>query len=237
MPESPALALAPRAWTMTHAYLGPAWPDEAVRKALDWAGLDYEALADDAALVERTARLLAGDCIVGWHQGCMEWGPRALGARSILASPISPQMQQRLNDLKDREDFRPVAPAVLHEAFADWFEPAAANGGDAPFMLFTFQTKPRSSAGSRRPATATAARVQTVHAATNPRFHALISAFAARTGVPVLVNTSFNVRGQPIVCSPQDALEAFFATPLDALVIGNCIVVKARAKAVLEAGA
>ncbi len=228
-----AVPLAPREWTQTHVYLGPSWTDEAIETTLAWAGLDVELVPDEAALAERTAALLAADCIVGWFQGRMEWGPRALGARSILASPISPEMQQRLNELKDREDFRPVAPAVLHEAFGDWFEPAQANGGESPFMLFTFQARPERLASIPSAChTDGSARVQTVHAESNPRFHALLTAFAARTGVPVLVNTSFNVRGQPIVCSPHDALEAFFATPLDALVIGRCIVAKRRAREV-----
>ncbi|MBK1711357.1 carbamoyltransferase family protein [Rubrivivax gelatinosus] len=231
-----ALPLAAREWTQTHAYLGPAWSDEAVEKALAWAGLDYEVCADDAALVDRTAQLLAADCIVGWYQGRMEWGPRALGARSILASPISPAMQQRLNELKDREDFRPVAPVLPLEDFGDWFEPATANGGEAPFMLFTFQT--RADRLARIPSACHSdgsARVQTVQADSNPRLHALLRRFGVLTGVPVLVNTSFNVRGQPIVCSPHDALEAFFATPLDALAIGRCVIVKRRAREVQAA--
>lgn len=220
-------ALAAREWRMEHAYLGPAWADDEIEPLLQWAHLDYRAFDDDAALVAETARLLAADCIVGWFQGRMEWGPRALGARSILASPVSPAMQQRLNDLKDREDFRPVAPAVTAEAFADWFTPAHANGGRSPYMLFVHQVQPHKAAlipsachsdGS--------ARVQTVHAETNPRFHALLQAFGRASGVPVLVNTSFNVRGEPIVCSPKDALDAFFTTPLDALVIGRFVLTK-----------
>ena len=219
--------LARRHWQMEHAYLGPGWADDAIEPLLQWAGLAYERLPDDAALAARTAELLARDHIIGWFQGRMEWGPRALGARSILASPISPLMQQRLNGLKDREDFRPVAPAVLAEAFADWFTPAHANGGSSPYMLFTHQVRPQQAA--RIPAACHSdgsARVQTVHAETNPVFHALLRAFAQRTGVPLLVNTSFNVRGQPVVCAPKDALEAFFTTPLDALVIGRFVLCK-----------
>lgn len=220
-------ALAPRRWQMEHAYLGPGFGDDEIRPLLDWAGLAYEELPDDAALAERAAALLAAECMVGWFQGRMEWGPRALGARSILASPIPPSMQQRLNELKDREDFRPVAPAVLAEAFADWFTPAEANSGRSPFMLFTHQVRPAQAA--RIPSACHSdgsARVQTVHADSNPRFHALLQAFGRRTGVPVLVNTSFNVRGQPIVCTPRDALEAFFTTPLQALLIGRFVLRK-----------
>jgi carbamoyltransferase len=174
-----------------------------------------------------TAELLAGNAIIGWFQGRMEFGPRALGARSLLASPLDPSMQARLNELKDREDFRPVAPAVTAEALADWFEPAQANEGRSPFMLFVYGVKAGQAA--RIPAACHSdqtARVQTVHADHHPLFHALLTAFGERTGVPILVNTSFNVRGEPIVCTPQDAIAAFFSTPLDALVIGPFLVDK-----------
>lgn len=220
-------ALPQRSWQMDHAYLGPAWDDDEIEPLLRWAQLDYERLDDDAALVARAAALLADDRILGWFQGRMEWGPRALGARSIIASPVSTAMQQRLNELKDREDFRPVAPAVTAEAFADWFAPAHANGGRSPFMLFTHQVLPQQA--DRIPSACHSdgsARVQTVHADSNPRFHALLQAFARLSGVPVLVNTSFNVRGEPVVCSPKDALDAFFTTPLDALVIGRFVLRK-----------
>lgn len=217
--------LAPRVWQMDHVHLGPEWDDDAIEAQLRWAGLVYETMPDEAALADRAATLLADDRILGWFQGRMEWGPRALGARSILASPISPAMQQRLNDLKDREDFRPVAPAVTREAFDDWFEPVSPLG--SPFMLFTHRVRPHRA--ERIPSACHSdgsARVQTVDAATNARYHAAIDAFGRRTGVPVVVNTSFNVRGQPVVCSPQHALEAFFTTPLDALVIGRFVLRK-----------
>lgn len=226
------LPLADRRWSLDHAYLGPAWSDDEVAEALRWAGLPFETLPDDAALVACGAQLLERGCILGWVQGRMEWGPRALGARSILASPIDPAMQARLNGLKDREDFRPVAPAITAEAFADWFSPAAANGGSSPFMLFTHQALPGQAA--RIPSACHSdgsARVQTVHADTHPRFHALLQAFERLTGVPVLVNTSFNVRGQPVVCGPKDALEAYFTTPLDALLIGRHVLRKPAAMA------
>lgn len=218
------LRLAPRAWAMEHAYLGPGYADDEIEELLRWAKLDYRRLDDVAA---SAAELLARNRILGWFQGRMEFGPRALGARSILASPIDPAMQARLNELKDREDFRPVAPAVPQEDLAQWFAPAAANDGASPFMLFVYDVAPGQ--GAHIPSachTDRTARVQTVTAATNPRFHALLSAFGRITGVPVLVNTSFNVRGQPIVCRPRDALEAFFTTPLDALVIGSFLVEK-----------
>ena len=179
--------------------------------------------------MEAAARLLADGHVIGWHQGRMEFGPRALGARSILASPIDPAMQERINELKDREDFRPVAPVVPEEHLADWFTPADANGGSAPFMLFVYDVIPEQA--GRIPAACHAdgsARVQTVTAASNPRYHRLLKTFGALTGVPVLINTSFNVRGEPVVCTPQDAIHAFHSTPLDALVIGSFVLEKRR---------
>lgn len=222
--DRPVNHFAPRRWQMDHAYWGPGYSDEEIERQLRWAKLPYER-ADDLAAA--TARLLADNLMIGWFQGRMEYGPRALGARSILASPIDPEMQARLNELKDREDFRPVAPAVPKEDMAAWFQPADANGGDSPFMLFIYDVVPGQS--ERIPSachTDRTARVQTVDRDTNPRFHALLKAFGALTGVPVLVNTSFNVRGEPVVCTPRDAIEAFFSTPLDALVIGSFIVRK-----------
>jgi carbamoyltransferase len=220
-------AAAPRRWQMEHAYLGPAYDDATIEHALQWAKLPYTRHATTEALAAATARLLLDNRIVGWFQGRMEFGPRALGARSILASPIDPAMQARLNELKDREDFRPVAPALPREALADWFAPAEANGGVSPFMLFVYDVVPGRAV--RIPSachTDHTARVQTVDAASNPRFHALLQAFGALSGVPVLVNTSFNVRGEPIVCTPRNAIEAFYSTSLDALVIGSFIVEK-----------
>jgi carbamoyltransferase len=222
--QAPARRLSARRWRMEHAYLGPGYGDEQIEAQLRWAKLKYRRMRVPA---EEVARLLAQDRIVGWFQGRMEFGPRALGARSILASPIAPDMQARLNELKDREDFRPVAPAVPEEDLAQWFTPSQANEGRSPFMLFLYDVLPgrRERIPSACHADGTA-RVQTVDAATNPGFHALLKAFGARTGVPVLVNTSFNVRGEPIVCTPRDAIDAFFSTPLDALVIGPFLIEK-----------
>ena len=224
--ERSAVAGAPvaRTWQMDHAYWGPGFGDDEIAALLRWAKIRHRRLDDVAG---ETARLLGDDKIVGWFQGRMEFGPRALGARSILASPTSPTMQARLNELKDREDFRPVAPVVPVEALADWFEPADANGGEAPFMLFLYDV--RREQAPRIPAVCHAdltARVQTVGRSTNPRYHDTLKAFQALTGVPILVNTSFNVRGEPVVCTPKDALDAFFSTPLDALVIGCFLVEK-----------
>jgi carbamoyltransferase len=216
--------LGARRWTMDHAYWGPGYDDDAIEQQLRWARLPYRRPDDLAAAC---AQLLCDDRILGWFQGRMEYGPRALGARSILASPIDPAMQARLNELKDREDFRPVAPAVPQEELARWFAPSDANDGASPFMLFIYDVVPGQ--GARIPSachTDKTARVQTVEHHHNPRFHALLREFGRRTGVPVLVNTSFNVRGEPIVCTPRDAIEAFFSTPLDALAIGPFIVEK-----------
>lgn len=227
-PAGPDLVmpLAERRWQMDHAYLGPAYPDDIIESLLLWAKLPYRRLLDVAG---ETAQLLADGLVIGWFQGRMEFGPRALGGRSILASPLDASMQARINELKDREDFRPVAPAVPEENLADWFTPAEANGGSAPFMLFIYDVIPEQA--KRIPAACHAdltARVQTVTAQTNPSYHALLTAFGTLTGVPVLINTSFNVRGEPVVCSPKDAIDAFHSTPLDALVIGSFLLQKPR---------
>jgi carbamoyltransferase len=223
------MPLASRRWTMAHAYLGPRYEDDAIESLLRWAKAPYRRLDDLDDLPLTTARLLAEDQVIGWYQGRMEFGPRALGSRSILASPINPRMQARINELKDREDFRPVAPAIPEERLAEWFAPAQSNGGTAPFMLFIYDVRPEQAA--RIPAACHSdltARVQTVSRTANPRFHAVLEAFGRLTGVPVLINTSFNVRGEPIVCTPKDALDAFYSTPLDALVIGPFLVEKRR---------
>jgi carbamoyltransferase len=209
-----------RSWTMDDAYLGPDYDDAAIERALREARSTWRR---PASLVDDVADALARDRIVGWFQGRMEFGPRALGNRSILASPCSTAMQQRLNELKDREDFRPVAPVVTEEAAPDWF----LNASRSPFMLFTFPVRPE-----RRERIPSAchndgsARVQTVTRGQNERYHALLEAFERRTGVPVLINTSFNTRGKPIVCSPRDALECFYTTPLDVLAIGPFVIEK-----------
>lgn len=205
---------------MHHAFLGPAYSDDEIEAFLQWSKLPYRRLTNIAT---ETADLLAQDQVIGWFQGRMEFGPRALGGRSILASPISAAMQARLNEIKDREDFRPVAPVVLEEAAADWF----VNADVSPFMLFVYDVQPDKAA--KIPAvrhTDGTARIQTINRQQNPLYYDLIKAFEARTGVPVLVNTSFNTRGEPIVCSPRDAIECFWTSPLDALVIGSFLLEK-----------
>ena len=228
---------------MRGALLGPAFSLDEIRVTLDAAGARYETLGDDA-LIDATAEALAAGEAVGWFQGRMEFGPRALGNRSILGDARSPTMQKTLNlKVKHRESFRPFAPSVLREEVADWFE----LDRDSPYMLLTADVraerrKPPAEAQealfgidrlnmprSDIPAVTHvdySARVQTVHRETNPRYHALLEAFKDRTGCPVIVNTSFNVRGEPIVCTPADAFRCFMGTDLDCLAIGNCFLRK-----------
>ena len=236
---------------MHGALLGPAFGLDEIRAALDAAGARYETLADDA-LIDAAAEALAAGEAVGWFQGRMEFGPRALGNRSILGDARSPTMQKTLNlKVKHRESFRPFAPSVLREDAADWF----ALDRDSPYMLLVAKVrverrKPPAEASdalfgidrlnvprSDIPAVTHvdySARVQTVHRETNPRYHALLEAFKARTGCPVIVNTSFNVRGEPIVCTPADALRCFMGTDIDCLAIGNCFLRKAEQDASLK---
>jgi carbamoyltransferase len=205
---------------MEHAFLGPDYSAQEIQAFLDRGKIRYRRTADVAA---DTARLLAGDRIIGWFQGRMEFGPRALGARSILASPLSPDMQARLNEIKDREDFRPVAPVVLEEEAANWF----VGAGVSPFMLFVYDVAPDKAA--RIPAVRHVdgtARIQTINRSQNPLYYDLIKAFQRITAVPVLVNTSFNTRSEPVVCTPRDAVECFWTSPIDALVIGPFILEK-----------
>ncbi|MGG7665282.1 carbamoyltransferase family protein [Dyadobacter sp. BHUBP1] len=205
---------------MEHVYWGPDYSDEEIEKFMLWAKMPYKRLTNVA---KETAAILAEDKIIAWYQGRMEFGPRSLGARSILASPIHPDMQARLNDIKDREDFRPVAPVVLEEDAPEWFEDA----GVSPFMLFVYPVK--DDKADRIPAvrhTDGTARVQTINRDQHPLYYDLINEFKALTGVPVLVNTSFNTRGEPIVCSPRDAIECFWTSPFDALIINSFILEK-----------
>ena len=244
--RSPSVAPSPSgaADAMQGAYLGPAFSDEETREALDAAGARYETLSDDALLTAAVDALEAGKA-VGWFQGRMEFGPRALGARSILADARFPDAQRTLNlKVKQRESFRPFAPSVLREKAADWFEINC----DGPYMLLTadVRSERRVSVDAARDAIEAgvervnvprsqipavthvdySARLQTVDKETNPRYHALLEAFEARTGCPVLVNTSFNVNEEPIVCSPADAFACFMGTDIDCLAIGNLFLRK-----------
>ncbi len=212
---------APRHWQMEQAYLGPAHDDAAIRACLDRMGVAYTTPPD---LEARTAALIAEGKIVGWYQGRMEFGPRALGARSILADPTRPEMKDRLNArVKYREEFRPFAPSVLAERAGDYFEGCV----ESPYMLFVYPVKP--GAQALLPAITHVdgtARVQTVTRASHARFYRVIEAFEQLRGVPVVVNTSFNVMGEPIVNTPEDALRCFQGCGMDALVVGDHVVVK-----------
>ncbi len=230
---------------MQGCYLGPGFAQDEIERRLAAAGAVFEVM-DDPALLEATVDALVSDKAVGWYQGRMEFGPRALGNRSILGDPRSPTMQKTLNlRVKYRESFRPFAPSVLREDVADWFE----HDSDSPYMLVVADVakKRRQSLSegdaalvgtdkvngvrSEIPAVTHvdySARLQTVHRETNPRYHALISAFKARTGCPVLVNTSFNVRGEPIACTPEDAFKCLMGTEIEVLVAGNCFMRKER---------
>ncbi len=212
---------AERPWQMDHAFLGPEYSDQEIEEFLRWSKLPYRRLQN---VPEETADILVQDRVIGWFQGRMEFGPRALGARSILASPLHADMQARLNEIKDREDFRPVAPVVLEEEASHWF----TNARVSPFMLFVYDVQPDKA--DRIPAVRHVdgtARIQTINRRQNEVYYDLLKAFQARTGVPVLVNTSFNTRGEPIVCTPRDAVESFWTSPLAALVIGSFVLEKA----------
>ena len=209
-----------KSWAMEHAFLGPEYSAEEIETFLKRGKITYRKLDNVAG---EAASLLAQDKILGWFQGRMEFGPRALGGRSILASPLSPDMQQRLNGIKDREDFRPVAPVVLEEEAANWFVRADVS----PFMLFVYDVAADKAA--RIPAVRHVdgtARIQTINRGQNPLYYDLVKAFQRLTGVPVLVNTSFNTRSEPVVCTPRDAVECFWTSPIDALVIGPFVLEK-----------
>lgn len=205
---------------MENVYLGPGYTDEEVESLLKWMKLPYRKLNNVA---KETAAILASGKIIGWFQGRMEFGPRALGSRSILASPMFADMQQKLNEIKDREDFRPVAPVVLEEEAPEWFE----NASSSPFMLFVYPV--REEVADRIPAVRHVdgtARIQTVNQQQHPVYYDLLREFKQLTGVPILINTSFNTRSEPIVCSPKDALSCFYTSPFDALVINSFLVEK-----------
>ncbi len=231
--------------TMQGSYLGPAFSDDEIEAFLREAGAVYERLPTDA-MIARTAEALAQEKVVGWLQGRMEFGPRSLGGRSILGDPRSRKMQSIMNrKIKFRESFRPFAPSVLRENVSDYFDLDC----DSPYMLLVAPVSP-----SRRiPMTEEqqrlfgieklnvvrsdlpsithvdySARIQTVHAETNPLYHALLTRFRDLTGCPVLVNTSFNVRGEPIVCTPKDAYLCFMRTEMDVLVLGSFVLDKHR---------
>ena len=222
---------------MSGSYLGPEYSNEQIEQQFLACGAKFKKF-DDRELIERTVEALVNEKAIGWMQGRMEFGPRALGSRSIIADPRSPRMQKQLNlKVKFRESFRPFAPSVLAEDVGDWFE----EGDASPYMLFVSNVKQDKRletdaetdlfgidrlnvTRSLVPAITHvdySARLQTIHKETNPVFHALVSRFKEKTGCPMVVNTSFNVRGEPIVCNPTDAFRCFMGTDLDVLVVGN----------------
>ena len=228
---------------MQGSYLGPAYSQDEIERRLKAVGAVFESV-DDAALIDRAAQALADGKALGWHQGRMEFGPRALGGRSILGDARSPTMQKLLNlKVKYRESFRPFAPSVLREDVRDWFDLDT----DSPYMQLVADVSAKHRIAMTReqqslfgidrlnvprssiPAVTHvdySARVQTVHRETNPRYHALLERFKALTGCPVVVNTSFNVRGEPIACTPEDAFRCFMGTDIDVLAVGNCLLRK-----------
>jgi len=228
---------------MSGALLGPHFSQAEIERRLTAAGARFTTVTEQE-MIEKTAAALAAQQAVGWFQGRMEFGPRSLGARSILGDPRSPTMQKQLNlKVKYRESFRPFAPSVLREHVADWFE----LDSDSPYMLVVadvrkdkrramteqeqalFGIDKLNVARSTIPAVTHvdfSGRIQTVDAARSPLFHRLLTKFNALTGCPVLVNTSFNVRGEPIVCTPEDAFRCFMGNELDLLVVGNCLLEK-----------
>jgi carbamoyltransferase len=230
---------------MRGSYLGPSYSQADIEAGLTAAGARFETLTDER-LIAKCAQDLADGRALGWFQGRMEFGPRALGGRSILGDARSPTMQKTLNlKVKYRESFRPFAPSVLREDVADWFE----LDGDSPYMLLVADVvKPRRRAmtdaeqalfgidklnvpRSELPAVTHvdySARIQTVHRDTNPRYHALLAEFKRVTGCPVIINTSFNVRGEPIVCTPADAFRCFMGSEIESLAVGNAYLRKAE---------
>ncbi|MBN8521704.1 MAG: carbamoyltransferase [Alphaproteobacteria bacterium] len=229
---------------MKGSYLGPEFSDDDIETRLSAMGAKCHRFANENDMIDATAHALAEEKAIGWFQGRMEFGPRALGGRSILGDARSPGMQKTLNlKVKYRESFRPFAPSVLREDVGTWFD----LNTDSPYMLLVApvndnKTKPMTEAEQKLfgidklniprsdiPAVTHvdySARIQTVHADTNPKYHALISKFKSLTGCPVIVNTSFNVRGEPIVGTPEDAFRCFMGTELDVLVVGNCVMYK-----------
>lgn len=222
-----------RRFTMRHAYWGPEFDATAIADAIaarrgeiDAAGCAVERVADETTLCRRAAAAIADGKVVGWFQGRLEWGPRALGNRSILADPRRADMKDILNlKIKRRESFRPFAPSILREAVPDWFE----TDDDVPFMMQVFQI--REEQRPRIPAVTHmdgSGRLQTVSRETNARFHRLIESFAAETRVPMVLNTSFN-ENEPVVCRPEEALDCFLRTRMDVLALGDYLIERREA--------
>lgn len=219
----------PRSFVMDHAYWGPEYSREEIRRAIDSSGIARNgyciAELPEKELMPRTAAIIADGKILGWFQGRAEWGPRALGNRSIVADPRRPEMKEILNQrIKHREIFRPFAPSILAEATAEYFE----KSHPSPFMTLAYSVRPEKREKIPAPTHVDGTgRLQTVARKANPRYHALISAFRDLTGVPVVLNTSFN-DNEPIVCRPEEALDCFRRTQMDALVLGDFLITRSR---------
>ncbi len=213
----------PRVFEMSHAYWGPDYTDHELRRTLEERKVPYRKVDDPS---ETAADLIAAGKIIGWFQGRAEAGPRALGNRSILADPRPPGMKDTINrEVKHREPFRPFAPTILAEEAPKWFHPYTPS----PFMLRVLPVRPE--LREKVPAVLHvdgSARLQTLEEHQNPLYYRLIKAFERRTGIPMVLNTSFNDKGEPMVCSPADALRTFYGTGLDALIMGNYLVEKGR---------
>jgi carbamoyltransferase len=215
----------PRSFMMDHAYWGPGYSREEIRRAMDSNGLGVRGYSiaelPEEELSRRAAAIIADSKILGWFQGRAEWGPRALGNRSIVADPRRPEMKEILNRrIKHREVFRPFAPSILAENTAEYFE----RSHPSPFMSFAYSVRPEKRDKTPAPTHVDGTgRLQTVTREANPRYHALISAFRGLTGVPVVLNTSFN-DNQPIVCRPEEAIDCFLRTQMDALVLGDFLI-------------
>ena len=217
----------PRSFVMDHAYWGPEYSRDEIRRAIDSNGLAQNRCAvtelSEDELMKRSAALIADGKILGWFQGRAEWGPRALGNRSIVADPRRPEMKEILNRrIKHRESFRPFAPSILDEATTDYFEKSYPS----PFMTLAYPVRPEKRKEIPAPTHVDGTgRLQTVTREANPRYHALISAFRDFTGVPVVLNTSFN-DNEPIVCRPEEAIDCFQRTQMDALVLGDFLITR-----------
>jgi carbamoyltransferase len=220
----------PTKYVMDHAYVGPRASEDEIKTLLDSRAADIAAenctvrrYDDEGELCKTTATAITEGKVIGWFQGRMEWGPRALGNRSILGDPRRADMKDILNlKIKRRESFRPFAPSILRECVTEWFE----QDDDVPFMMEVFQV--RSEKRAQVPATTHvdgSGRLQTVHKETNPRYHRLISAYREITGVPIVLNTSFN-ENEPVVCKPREALDCFLRTKMDVLVLNDWIVTR-----------
>jgi len=217
----------PRSFVMDHAYWGPGYSNEEIRRAIDSNGIAQKGYAiaklNEQELMKQAATIVADGKILGWFQGRAEWGPRALGNRSIVADPRRPEMKEILNQrIKHREIFRPFAPSILAEATAEYFE----KSHPSPFMMLAYAVRPEKRAKIPAPTHVDGTgRLQTVAREANPRYHALISAFRDLTGVPVVLNTSFN-DNEPIVCRPEEAIDCFERTKMDALVLGDILITR-----------